>query len=138
MTILERNGESALIHFFRFLDGGLAIVRVNEVDIGTRQQLFGGDAESSLPCRINSFEISVETGDTEHIERKCEELIELFFSAATLTNRLGLVGNASAKFNLRHHQTTQRFQRLLLIRRKIPRDVIEYTQSPQRVTFLGN
>ena len=97
---------------------------MNEIYIGPRKQLLGWNTEGPLPRWIDSLEISVETRDAKHIERECKELIELFFRAAALSNRLRLVRNASAEFYLRHHQPAQRFQCLFLVRRQIPRNVI--------------
>ena len=60
---------------------------------GTPEQLLFGVAEDPLPRRIDAFEVAVESGDAQHVERDVEEAIELVLRAAAIEEHADLVAD---------------------------------------------
>ena len=81
-----------LLH--RFGNRGLAIVGMDEVHEGPRQQLLFAVAENAVPRRIDALEVAVESRDAEHVQREHEETIELLLRAPPVDEQPDLVADA--------------------------------------------
>ena len=81
-----------LLH--RFGNRGLAIVGMDEVHEGPRQQLLFAVAENAVPRRIDALEVAIESRDAEHVQREHEETIELLLRAPPVDEQPDLVADA--------------------------------------------
>ena len=115
-TILERKCDGSFDDFLRFPERGLSIVRVNEIDVRPRQQLFSGNSQGLHPRGIQTFEVSIETRDTKKIQRKLEELIQLAFEQVALAHRRRKIADVAPQLEFRHHQPAQSLQGFELLR----------------------
>src|SRR5579863_10719457 len=99
---------------------------MNEINVGVLEQLASGYAKDSLTRRVHPFEVPIEAGDAEHVQRQREKLIDFLFSAAAFVSCLRQIGNAAPQFELGDGQTRQRLQRLVLWQSEVPRNVIQH------------
>ena len=81
------------VQLLGFGNRGLAIVGMHEVHVRLRQQLRFAVAQDAVPRRIDAFEIAVESGDAQHVERQCEEPIELFLRVSAIDEQPNLVAH---------------------------------------------
>ena len=66
---------------------------MNELHVGTRQQFRFGVAENLLPRGIDPFEIAVEAGDAQQVERQSEETIQLLLRTTPIDEQADLVAD---------------------------------------------
>jgi hypothetical protein len=84
VAVLEEDGAGAARQRPCLGRRGVAVVRVDEVDVGPRHQLRRGEAECPLPGGVQPPERAVDPGDAQHVERCLEERGELRLRALTL------------------------------------------------------
>jgi len=53
--------------------GAVAVVGVNELEVGARAQILGGPAERGLECRVRVLDVAVEPRGDEQVDREREE-----------------------------------------------------------------
>src|SRR6188508_1502493 len=58
-----------------------SIIGMDKVHVRPRKQLVERVAEHAFPCRVQSLEVAVETGDAHQVERQREEPVQFLFGA---------------------------------------------------------
>jgi hypothetical protein len=86
VPILERDGLDAFNDLLGYSDSPFPVRRVDEAQIRFGKHFVDGITKGSFKSWIKAFEIPIEPGDTQHLERHREESIPLFlrFSAFNL------------------------------------------------------
>ena len=93
VAVFERDHFAAVAERLGLGAGRVAIVGMDEIHVRTPEQLLFGVAEDPVPRRIDAFEVAVESGDAQHVERDVEEAIELLLRAATIEEHADLVAD---------------------------------------------
>src|SRR5580693_4899614 len=79
-TVLEDKGIATCRQTVGFGDGRFTIFGVNEIHIGSRQQLLLAVAERFFPRGVEVLEVTVNAGNTQHVDRQVEKLSQVVFS----------------------------------------------------------
>ena len=74
--------------------GGVPVVGVDELAVGTRQQFCLCVSQRPVPRRVHPLEIAVVARDTQHVQRQREEAIELLLCASAVDEEADLVADA--------------------------------------------
>ena len=93
IAIVEPKDVVAAADPIRRLHRRLAIVRVHELEIRRGAELSRREPQDALPRRVETLEVAVETGDTEHVLRQHEEAIELLLGPPALHELADLTAN---------------------------------------------
>ena len=94
VAILEVEELQTLVAQLSRFDGGRgAIVGMDELHVGPRQQLGLGPPQHAFPCRIDALEVAVEAGDHEHVEAEREEAVELVLGAPAIDEHADLAAD---------------------------------------------
>ena len=94
ITIFERDRAGSGRELCGFGDRCRFVLRVDEIDRRRGQQLILGVAESPFPGGIYPHEVPLEGRDAEHIERECEEAVQLLLHSPALDHCPDLVTGA--------------------------------------------
>ncbi len=86
ITVFERRHDRPGVDFLGLSLGGGAVVEMNEIEVGRRQQLFAAEPENLLPDRVQALEVAVEASNANEIERQSEKAVQLLFGAPALVD----------------------------------------------------
>ena len=84
IAVLEQQRALAGRVALGFLGGGVAVVGMDELDVGPAHQLLERVAERFLPGGVQPAEVAVEARDAQHVARHLEERAELALGALPL------------------------------------------------------
>ena len=136
VAILKRDRLAALDELCPLRKRRCAIIGMDEVNVRTCEKFRRRNSQNLFPGRIHPFEIAVEAGDAQHIQRQREQLIDFLLGAAAFANRLRKIGNTAAKLQFGHSEPAERLQRLALRLPEFARDGVRHADRAKRMPIV--